>query len=394
MRKTRWVTGTGAVLAACLAAVTACDRGAEVRAAPSDAAAAVPAPPRKVVERFQARLVASSGEDAPFSAVTGLDVDSEGRIYVADWLLPDVVVLGPDGRHVRSIGRRGSGPGEFQRVSSVQVLPGDSVLVFDRGLRRVTVFPPSGGEAAYTIGLHAKRLPMLPMAVMRVPGSELLVAWYSAPYTAQAFGPDGSRPLDVLRVLTAQGEVERDSLLLFPSAEQLVVRSRGRLSVGPHPFGREAYVRVLAGDRLVYAWNDSIGFKIVGLDGRLIARLGEPHGWLEVTAEELRQLETEVPPHAVEVLRAAEPKTWPALQGMVVDDLNRVWLGVRTRGEQTEWAAYTLDGHYIGSALLPRELALHAIRWPRAYGVIVDELDVPTIVIYELSETPQPLPEP
>src|SRR5690606_12398504 len=147
MRKTRWVTGTGAVLAACLAAVTACDRGAEVRAAPSDAAAAVPAPPRKGVERFQARLVASSGEDAPFSAVTGLDVDSEGRIYVADWLLPDVVVLGPDGRHVRSIGRRGSGPGEFQRVSSVQVLPGDSVLVFDRGLRRVTVFPPSGGEA-------------------------------------------------------------------------------------------------------------------------------------------------------------------------------------------------------------------------------------------------------
>lgn len=50
--------------------------------------------------------------------------------------------FGAEGAFRRYIGRRGEGPGEFQVLQFVHALPGDSIEVFDLGLRRLTVLAP------------------------------------------------------------------------------------------------------------------------------------------------------------------------------------------------------------------------------------------------------------
>ena len=57
------------------------------------------------------------------------------------------------GRFIRSIGGQGEGPGEFRGLSWFAVLPGDSLVAFDRMLRRVSLFDLDGaflGSTAVT----------------------------------------------------------------------------------------------------------------------------------------------------------------------------------------------------------------------------------------------------
>jgi hypothetical protein len=68
---------------------------------------------------------------------------SDGSVLVSDIGEGALLVIAPNGA-VRSLGRRGSGPGEFQSPGGCFTLPGDTVLVLDRVLRRFTVVAPNG----------------------------------------------------------------------------------------------------------------------------------------------------------------------------------------------------------------------------------------------------------
>src|SRR5690349_20760958 len=76
--------------------------------------------------------LANSPTSADLLGVNGLDVDSMGNIYVAD-RSSQLVVFSPQGTMLRKLGRKGQGPGEFDWIASVRVLPGDSVYAFDSG---------------------------------------------------------------------------------------------------------------------------------------------------------------------------------------------------------------------------------------------------------------------
>lgn len=69
--------------------------------------------------------------------------DSQGRLLLTQ---PDrsgvPLVFDPRSGDVRPIGRSGQGPGEFKRVTALATLPGDTVVMFDRGNRRLTFLAP------------------------------------------------------------------------------------------------------------------------------------------------------------------------------------------------------------------------------------------------------------
>ena len=65
---------------------------------------------------------------------------TDGRIVVADGGSRTLKVFDPAGEFVRAAGGPGEGPGEFRALNHLARLPGDSVVMFDFGLRRLTVF--------------------------------------------------------------------------------------------------------------------------------------------------------------------------------------------------------------------------------------------------------------
>ncbi len=90
-------------------------------------------------------------------------VDSKGNIYFADPFGEiGVRVFTSDGRYLRTVGKRGQGPGEFMSVGSLAIGYGDSLHVFHAGH---SVFNPEGRHVrTQTVlnGALARRVRLMP----------------------------------------------------------------------------------------------------------------------------------------------------------------------------------------------------------------------------------------
>jgi hypothetical protein len=70
-------------------------------------------------------------------------LDAAGNLYVADAGERNIKIFDKGGEYVRTIGRPGQGPGEFQFPIGLRILPGaDEIIVYD--LRRISVLSLTG----------------------------------------------------------------------------------------------------------------------------------------------------------------------------------------------------------------------------------------------------------
>lgn len=96
-----------------------------------------------IVESFRIGDSDGVGPDV-FGYASTLIVDDLDRIWVADALANELRVFEADGRFVRTVGRRGEGPGEFARIGPVFHGPNSTIWVEDLSLVRWEVFDTAG----------------------------------------------------------------------------------------------------------------------------------------------------------------------------------------------------------------------------------------------------------
>ncbi len=77
------------------------------------------------------------GPNRNFFGPRDVAVGADGLIYVSDTGNKDVKVFEPDGRYVRSIGRSGTGPGQFNEQVGICITPEGNILVADTGNQRI-----------------------------------------------------------------------------------------------------------------------------------------------------------------------------------------------------------------------------------------------------------------
>lgn len=75
---------------------------------------------------------------------TYLALDAQGRLYVSDTLNSRVQVFDVDGSHVKTVGRRGSGWGMFDKPKGVALDSFGNVYVVDSGWSNVQIFNERG----------------------------------------------------------------------------------------------------------------------------------------------------------------------------------------------------------------------------------------------------------
>ena len=170
-----------------------------------------------------------------FFGVSGLERLSTGEIVVANGGTQELRVFSSEGRYLRTLGRQGEGPGEFLDLAFIDVVRGDSIVTFDRQLRRITVVDArSGGlrvlDGTSRIATHVLEAGSIVWEEHR--GSFREGIW--------------SDPVTV--VLSDANGMTTDSVGVFDGTEFLY--SAGTRYVERRPFGRE--FRTAAGDSLIY----------------------------------------------------------------------------------------------------------------------------------------------
>lgn len=80
--------------------------------------------------------------------LSGVAMDAAGVVYVSDQADSRVWVFGADGRSLRSIGRKGRGPGEFERPTGIAIGPDGRLYV--RDITHVSRFGPDGESKRLT----------------------------------------------------------------------------------------------------------------------------------------------------------------------------------------------------------------------------------------------------
>ncbi|MFO7893301.1 MAG: hypothetical protein R6U63_06195 [Longimicrobiales bacterium] len=88
--------------------------------------------------------------DAPspeeFGRIARVVGDVDGRVYVSDQIPPEIRIFGPDGSHLRTVGREGAGPGELGGLYGAAWLAPDTLLVVDPGNARLAALTTEGEQ--------------------------------------------------------------------------------------------------------------------------------------------------------------------------------------------------------------------------------------------------------
>jgi hypothetical protein len=256
---------------------------------------------------------------------------SDGAIVMVDAQVLEIRVFAASGGHLWTAGRAGGGPGEFNRLNSLWLLPGDSLLAVDG--RRLSVFDPSGAYVReLTLSSPAPQA-LGPPIVTGVLANGTMVSTLGV-FDASA-GDGYYRSWNSHAFLDREGSI-RTVLGTFPGNEGTRRSASGVLPETGEPFNATAYastqmnrrtVVATAGNRVVIG--DQARFEILyfGFDGspEMIVRVTTPARPLDRRRYDAYHQNRSCPPVGCWQDNAL-PETLPAFGRMIQDVEGRLWV--------------------------------------------------------------------
>ncbi len=339
-------------------------------------------------------------ESQPASAAFG----PSGAVAAADRLGSQVLMLSAEGHLLRSVGRSGAGPGEFQGPVRVG-FTGDSLLwVVDAQLSRISWFDLAGALVE-TRSLPGEAVPSSPWTAFGrwvLDGGRVL-GYPSGPSSEERGEPPVPMPLVVWdrgEAMHVIGWVERRApgSLRIPLASGFFVSSeqpiQGFPILGTAPRGQWFFV--LQRDGVV----DRNGRGMIVItrytsSGTQVDRVEIPYEAQPTDDETLRNLRTRADFHAEQIrsrgraVRGEDifdgywiPSHLPAVRAVLADE-EGYWLQ-REAVFPGKWERYDLGGELCATATLPPGFQGLAGTSDRLVGIRTDSLGVHSLLAYHL----------
>jgi hypothetical protein len=101
---------------------------------------------RMVFEEDLTIGVKEGDENYMFGQLVYFNTDAEGNFYVTDWDRKRIQKYDPEGRYIRTIGRSGQGPGEFQNVWRPEFDADGHLYLLDIAAHRISFFDRESGR--------------------------------------------------------------------------------------------------------------------------------------------------------------------------------------------------------------------------------------------------------
>ena len=190
-------------------------------------------------------------EEYMFSEIIDVAVDDEENTYILDSKEAHIKVFNKSGEYLRTIGRKGQGPGEIQRPMNLAITPVNEILINDRGARFLHFFSLNG---EYKRSISQARFPFFSRPKVDTQNNIL------ARYTVAASN-------NIWTFVLKKFDSELNDLYTIFSYEHEL--SPGVLTL----YSPRCYWEITNDDSIIWGYANKYEFQIHNRDGRLIRKI-------------------------------------------------------------------------------------------------------------------------
>lgn len=284
-------------------------------------------------------------------------VDNKERIFVSDRRGLHIKVFDKFGNYIKTIGRKGQGPGEFSQISSIQITPRNELMVYERMGFQLTFFSLDGdyirtvllkGIQAFWIRENSK-----------------------GNYFVGAVEFQGQYGTNTFRVATEVKEYGSDLVFIKTIAKD-------KFRNANVPLRHDMLAKFPSFDLIICGYKDSYEFQIINLEGEIVRKVSREYSPIEISEEEKTKRHL---PESNEL-----PKYFPAFQDFSVDEEGRIYVQLferQTDGDKFYYDVFNTEGKYVAKVRL-NALPLY---WKKSkmYSIEEDEEGLQVVKCYKVT---------
>lgn len=306
--------------------------------------------------------------------ITALAVDGSGRILVLDPKAVDIKFFDEDGNFVKTIGRKGGGPGEFLRPEALACSPSGEIVVLDGGRRILHVFDGDG--------IPIREIPV---------GQSFL------------FGPEFFPSGGMVMGHVEMGEEVRVKLYLTddganPVREYVDLFSfhMPKMPLFLYRFGVNLLWHTAPGDFIVHGDLNDMDYRLAFLDteGRTVRRINKAYEKIPLSSDESKALILEWFGQELQttMFQIESPDYYPPFQTFLVDEEGRIYVKrfeSLAHKDRHLIEIFGTDGKYLGDVTVPAAVVPMVIRNGLIYAIAEDEEGYKSVKRFRMSWNPE-----
>lgn len=338
--------------------------------------------------------ISADNADVLIGNFRGLISDDKGTIYAADTKLQKIHLFSTDGTYQESIGRKGKGPGEFDRLNPEIRIQADTLYVLQNKARKVDLFDLNTSRHIRTISIPDAEFDNVslgtPQKFFPLQNGNILIV-FSNPY----FTPpeEGNKPHFItVSELNASGEFINKSVLQlpvpFPTDQRIVHLESQSINIFSAKFYPDFVITSDDEGTIYVGKSDSLQiqqYNGLGKQTREVKGISSP---VSFTGADLDSLSADMAGEMGATFKKAvgevgQPDYWPAFQNFLVDESGRCWVQLLDPGKEHQvWQVLDDNGDPAWKFELPSDVNLLEVKQGHAYGINNPEGGLPSIIRY------------
>lgn len=270
---------------------------------------------------------AEGREEYMFSRIRSIAVDEKERIYILDYREAHIKVFDKKGMYIRTIGRKGQGPGELGLPRNLIITKKNEIMAEDTG-NRALIFYTLDGE--FVKSLSTAKTVMFSRATIDSHNNILGMTTRADPENPEFELVKFDSKLNII------GTIDSCPLLKPPMI---------------NPFMPVFYWRIDEDDNIIYGYPEKYELKIFNPEGIVVKKILKEYVPVIITEEEKEERKKIYPP-AVTLIFS---RYYPAYRIFTVDDQGRIFVQTYekdTSGEEYYYDVFDNEGRYIAKIAL------------------------------------------
>jgi hypothetical protein len=332
-------------------------------------------------------------KDVFFQGVTDIASDLRGSVYVCDYKANHIKKFDAAGKYLKSIGRQGQGPGEFNMPFHIAVTA-DHLFVYDMQNQRLSALTPEGE--------YIKSVPLIvgagrPDRMSPLPNGDIVMGWETIFYA------DRSKPQEYsIRIYSPDLEL-RKTVTSHDIWRNKYMEIDGRFTNIIQPFSPDVSWDVTADGKIVVGFQKDYVIEIYDPAKGKVASFTHPYEPVKVTDKDKEEFfgslsygssqggfQKGAPPEIIK--NTTFPKEKPAHYAIIIDPDGSILVFPYRANREERWRyfdAFSSAGQFLGSAKVagPDPWPYRAAaRGGALWATKVDEDGLVRIVKYKISE--------